>query len=99
MPGSTLLRLRFPMFVRPRVEASHAERALLRRQLTEWIRSHAKSSDLPILRKDQLAAARVAFTGQHMYNMYNMYNECRRAAGLTAQSVQRGRPTIKRAGN
>ena len=77
----------------PEVQVSHAEKAHLRGQLTEWIRSHAASSSLPILRADQLAAAREAFAAVTISD--NMYRECRRAAGLPQETVQRGRPKTK----
>ena len=72
---------------------SHADKAHLRGQLTQWIRSNAASSGLPALRADQIAAAREAFAGLTISD--NMYRECRRAAGLPAQAVQRGRPKTK----
>jgi hypothetical protein len=77
----------------PEVQISQAEQAQLRPQLTEWIRSHAASSSLAILREDQLAAARKAFTG--VTTTDNMYRECRRAARLPKETVQRGRPKTK----
>jgi hypothetical protein len=78
----------------PKVQVSQAKHASLRKQLTEWIRLHAGASGGPVLRDDQLAAARDAFVGNTISD--SMYRECRRAAGLPKNSVQRGRPKIKR---
>ncbi len=77
----------------PKVEVSHAEQAHLRRQLTQWLQSHAAISKSPLLRSDQLAAAREAFAPAQITD--NMYRECRRAADLPPLSVQRGRPKTK----
>lgn len=72
---------------------SHASKAKLREQLTQWIRSHAASLPEPPLRAEQLVAAREAFAGSVISD--NLYKECRRAAGLSEGTVQRGRPKTK----
>lgn len=77
----------------PRAVASQADTASLRRQLTEWIQSHAEASGKPVLRSVQLAEARAAFPS--VVISANMYRECRRAAGLSSASVQTGRPKVK----
>jgi hypothetical protein len=74
-------------------QVSHADTAKLRRLLTEWIRTHAAGLSEPPLRSIQLAAAREAFAGSTISD--NLYRECRRAAGLSQGSVQRGRPKTK----
>jgi hypothetical protein len=77
----------------PEVQVSHVEQAQLRGQLTRWIQSHAANSSLPALRGEQLAAAREAFAELNISD--NMFRDCRRAANLTKESVQRGRPKTK----
>ncbi len=71
----------------------HTEKADLRRQLTAWIRAQAVSSHVPLLRDEQLAMAREVFGGCVITD--NMYRDCRRAAGLPEDAVQRGRPKVK----
>jgi hypothetical protein len=61
-----------------------------------WIRAQATAQQSPLLRAEQLAAARAAFEGQVISN--NLFRDCRRAAGLPETSVQRGRPKAKGSG-
>ena len=79
-----------PMAVSP------ASQAQLRGQLTQWIRTQSASSGTPLLRAEQLAAARKAFAGCVITD--NMYREYRRAASLPEAAVQRGRPIAKGSG-
>ena len=80
----------------PTVHIPHAYQPALRNRLTQWIRAHAQASSLPVLRADQLVAAREAFPDCRVTN--HMYRECRRAAELSAEAVQRGRPKKKAGG-
>ena len=77
----------------PKVGVSQASKATLRRQLTDWIRSHAEAADGTVLRDDQMAAARAAFVGCVITD--NMFRDCRRDANLGDESVQKGRPKAK----
>lgn len=79
------------------VRTPFIEQPILRRQLTEWIRSDAERPGAPPLREKQLAAAREAFPGVNITN--NMFLECRRSAGLGQSRVQRGRPKAKGSGD
>jgi hypothetical protein len=74
-------------------EVSHAETGQLRKQLTEWIRAQASLSGPPLLRSEQLAAARVAFSDCVI--TANMFRDCRRDAGLPRDAVQQERPKAK----
>jgi hypothetical protein len=80
----------------PRPLVPHADKALLRRQLTQWIRTQAEGAKWPLLRADQLAAARDAFAGHVITD--NMFRDCRRAAQLPDHLVQKGRPKAKGSG-
>jgi hypothetical protein len=74
-------------------EVSHAETGQLRKQLTEWIRAQSSRPGRPLLRSEQLAAARVAFSDCVI--TANMFRDCRRDAGLPRDAVQQGRPKAK----
>lgn len=80
----------------PKVVVSQASKATLRRQLTDWIRSHAEAADGTVLRDDQKAAARAAFKGCVITD--TMFRDCRREANLGKISVQTGRPKAKGSG-
>jgi hypothetical protein len=77
----------------PKPSVPHADKALLRRQLTEWIRTQAEGARWPPLRAEQLTGAREAFAGHVITD--NMFRECRRAAQLPDALVQKGRPKAK----
>ena len=80
----------------PKVEVSQASKQTLRAQLTKWIQAQAAAHQVPPLRAEQLAAARAAFEGVEISD--NLFRDCRRAAGLSETSVQRGRPKAKGSG-
>lgn len=77
----------------PRAVVPQSQTATLRRQLTNWIRSHAEAADGPVLRDEQRAAARAAFVGCVITD--DMFRNCRREANLSEVSVQKGRPKAK----
>ena len=77
--------------VRPPVP--QAATALLRAQLTRWIREQAKGAASPPTRAEQLAAARDAFSEHKITS--NLYRDCRRAAELEPSMRQKGRPKAK----
>lgn len=80
----------------PKAPAPHADKALLRSQLVQWIRAQAECANWPILRAEQLAAARDHFAGLVITD--NMFRDCRRAAQLPDRLVQKGRPKAKGSG-
>ncbi len=80
----------------PKVEVSQASKQTLRAQLIRWIQAQAAAQPVPLLRAEQLAAARAAFEGVEISD--NLFRDCRRAAGLAETSVQRGRPKAKGSG-
>jgi hypothetical protein len=78
-------------------QVSHAQKSSLRRQLTDWIRLQATLPGPPLLRSEQLAAARAKFPECNITP--NMFRNCRREAGLPREAVQQGRPKVKGADN
>jgi hypothetical protein len=79
------------------VEFSYRQKSSLRRQLTDWIRLQATLPGPPLLRLEQLAAARAAFPGCNITP--NMFRDRRREAGLPREAVQQGRPKAKGSDN
>ncbi|KQU57499.1 hypothetical protein ASG67_17245 [Sphingomonas sp. Leaf339] len=73
-----------------------AQKALLRRQLTQWLCIQADKAKWPLLRTEQLAAVREAFPNDTITD--NMFRDCRRAAQLPDHLVQKGRPKTKGSG-
>jgi hypothetical protein len=71
----------------------YIEQATIGRKLTEWIRTDALSATSPRLRGEQLAAARETFADYEITE--NLFRDCRKAAGLPEEAVQRGRPKKK----